>query len=102
MTAAPGPNSILVLADCPTRHPLVAAALRGRSDTRIDHHGGRTPHVPNVRYCGTKRSATLCPQEKTSAQGHPLHRPISCTRSRGHHHHGAHQPHENKEEVSPT
>ena len=64
MTAVPGSNSLLGLADCPTRHPLVATALRGQPDTRIEHHGGRTPHVPDVRYSGTKRSAKLCPQEK--------------------------------------
>ena len=65
VTAAPGPKFLLVLADSPTRHPLVAAALQGRPDVRIDHHDDRTPHVPDVRFRGTKRSSTLCSQEKT-------------------------------------
>ena len=48
MTAMPGPNPYLVLADSRARHPLVATARRGRLDTHNDRHGGRTHHVPII------------------------------------------------------
>ena len=76
MIAAPGQKSVLVLAECPTRHPLVDLALQGRPDAYINHNGVRTPHVPNIRYCGTKRTAKLCPQEKTQAPERSLHRHV--------------------------
>ena len=102
MTATPGPNSSLVLAERPPRHFVVAIALRDRPDNCINYHGDRTPYVPHIRYGGTKGSAKLCPQRKTQAQGRPLPCLGASTRAMGLHHCRAYQQDESETKTAPT